>query len=93
MVHHDHRGAGLGRRLVAGAMTRMRELDQPLGMLFCRSPRVSFYESLGWHPIDAAVIVDQPAGPMVMPLVTCWTPLMDGAYLPEGDLRVEGLPF
>jgi GNAT superfamily N-acetyltransferase len=93
LVHRKHRGAGVGRQLVSGAMTRMGELDTPVGMLFCRTPRVPFYESLGWHPVDATVTVDQPAGPVVMPLVTCWAPLIDQAYLPDGDLRIEGLPF
>jgi GNAT superfamily N-acetyltransferase len=93
LVHRRHRGAGVGRQLVAEAMTRMRELDEPFGLLFCRDPRVSFYESLGWLPIDGTVTVDQPAGPVAMPLVTCWTPLIDQASLPDGDLRVEGLPF
>jgi predicted N-acetyltransferase YhbS len=93
LVHRKHRGAGVGRQLVSGAMTRMLELDRPLGILFCRPPRVSFYESLGWHRVDGTVTVEQPAGPMVMPLVTCWTPLMDQADLPDGALRIEGLPF
>ncbi len=93
LVHRKHRGAGVGRQLVSGAMTRMRELNKPLGLLFCRTQRVRFYESLGWRPIEGEVTVDQPAGPMVMPLVTCWTPLTEEVSLADEDLRVEGLPF
>ena len=59
LVHRKHRGAGVGRQLVSGAMTKMGELGTPLGMLFCRTPRVSFYESLGWRPVDGTVTVDQ----------------------------------
>jgi GNAT superfamily N-acetyltransferase len=93
LMHRTHRGSGVGRQLVSGAMTRMRDLDRPLGMLFCRTERVRFYEGLGWHRVHGQVTVDQPSGPMVMPLVTCWTALTSGAAPPETDLHVEGLPF
>jgi GNAT superfamily N-acetyltransferase len=93
MVHRAHRGAGLGRRLVSGAMERMQELDRPLGLLFCRTARVQFYQRLGWHPIQHDVTVDQPGGEIAMPLATCWTPLSDGASEPTTALHIEGLPF
>lgn len=93
MVHRDRRGNGLGHQLVAAAMERMGKLGLSVGMLFCRTQRVPFYESLGWHPLTVQVTADQPSGPVVMPLVTCWTPLSDGAAVPDADLRIEGLPF
>jgi predicted N-acetyltransferase YhbS len=93
MVHRDHRGGGLGHRLVAAATERMGRLGPPVGMLFCRTQRVPFYESLGWHPTKQRVTADQPGGPVVVPLVTCWTPLADGGTLPSSELHVEGLPF
>ena len=93
MVHRDHRGNGLGHRLVAAAMQQMARVGRPVGMLFCRTQRVPFYESLGWHPLAVPVTADQPSGPVVMPLVTCWTPLSEGATVPESELHVEGLPF
>ena len=40
MVHRQHRGQGLGHRLVTAAMDRMGRLGDPLGVLFCRTQRV-----------------------------------------------------
>ncbi len=93
MVHRRHRGNGLGNGLVTAAMDRMRRLGRPVGMLFCRDRRVPFYERLGWRPVGSEVTADQPTGPVSMPLVTCWTPLAEGAALPASDLHIEGLPF
>jgi predicted N-acetyltransferase YhbS len=93
MVHRDHRGDGLGQQLVAAAMERMARLGLSVGMLFCRTERVPFYERLGWYPRDQRVTADQPSGPVEVPLVTCWTPLLDGGSLPDSALHVEGLPF
>jgi GNAT superfamily N-acetyltransferase len=93
MVHRDHRGHGLGHRLVAAAMDRMGRLGLPVGMLFCRTQRVPFYESLGWHPTAGRVTADQPSGAVEMPLVTCWTPFLAGATVPSSALHIEGLPF
>jgi predicted N-acetyltransferase YhbS len=93
MVHRDHRGRGLGHRVVSAAMERMGRLGRPVGMLFCRTQRVPFYERLGWQALAAPVTADQPSGAVVMPLVTCWTPLTDGATVPTSELHVEGLPF
>ncbi len=93
MVHRDRRGNGLGHLLVAAAMERMAKLGPTVGMLFCRDQRVPFYKSLGWHPLEVRVTADQPSGPAVMPLVTCWTPLRDGAGVPDSEIHIEGLPF
>jgi len=93
ILHRDYRGNGAGRQVVSGAMTRMAALGGSIGMLFCLPERLRFYEGLGWYSIDRAVTADQPAGSIRMPMVTCWTPLVDGATLPATDLHVEGLPF
>jgi GNAT superfamily N-acetyltransferase len=93
MVHRQRRGHGVGAVLVAGTMRRMAESGGALGMLFCRPVRLAFYQRLGWHRIDAEVTADQPGGPVIMPLLTCWTPLAPGATMPLGELHVEGLPF
>lgn len=93
MVHRAHRGQGLGHRLVAAAMERMGRLGLPVGMLFCRTERVPFYQSLGWQPHEEPVTADQPSGPVEVPLVTCWTPLVDGGSLPNSAWHVQGLPF
>lgn len=93
MVHRDRRGNGVGHRLVLGTMDRMRELGDSVAMLFCRDQRLPFYERLGWLPIHGTVTADQTNGMITVPLVTCWTPLVEGAALPDTDLHVVGLPF
>ena len=93
MVHAAHRGHGVGAQLVDGAMQRMRSSGGSLGMLFCRPERLAFYGRLGWVPIEDEVTVGQPGGRIVMPLRTCWTPLVAGGLLPAGRLRLNGLPF
>ena len=93
MVQSERRGSGVGGELVLGAMQRMRAAGGVLAMLFCRAERLAFYERLGWIPIRDDVTVEQPGGGIVMPLHTCWTPLVEGATMPAGELGVEGLPF
>ncbi len=93
ILHRDYRGHGAGRQVVLGAMTKMAELGGTLGMLFCLPARLRFYEGMGWLPIDQAVSADQSTGSIVVPMVACWTPLVDGASLPATDLHVRGLPF
>jgi predicted N-acetyltransferase YhbS len=93
LVHRDRRGRGLGRQLVAGTMEKMRARDVSMAVLFCRTERLPFHRRLGWLPVEADVTVGQPDGTIVMPLLTCWVPLVEGAVMPAGDLQVEGLPF
>lgn len=105
LLHRRHRGNGVGRMLVSGAMERMRSQGGSIAMLFCRPERLRFYGDLGWVPINGVVTVGQPApssgsdGPtqpgqsIVMPLRTCWLPLAEGATVALGDLDFPGLPF
>jgi predicted N-acetyltransferase YhbS len=93
MVHRSYRGKGLGHRLVSEAMERMALEGPPVGMLFCRTQRVPFYERLGWRATGRQVTADQPTGSAVVPLVTCWTALTEGGVLPDAPLHVVGLPF
>jgi GNAT superfamily N-acetyltransferase len=93
LLHRDHRGSGVGRLLVEGAMDRMMSEGGTIAILFCRPERLRFYGDLGWHPITDVVTVGQPGGPIVMPLRTCWLPLAEGAIVPPGDLEFPGLPF
>ncbi len=93
LVHRDRRGGGIGTVLVSEAAERMRRLGRPFGFLFCRSVRVPFYERNGWHRTANQVVVDQPSGPLVMPLETCWTAFTPGASLPDSELRLRALPF
>ncbi len=93
LVHRDHRGRGLGRRVVEEAVALMALEERPIALLFCRIDRLAFYRRLGWHRQQGEVVVDQPDGPVVMPLETCWLPLFPAAGLPDGGLRISGLPF
>ncbi len=93
MVHPDYRGHGLGAGLVGGAVERMRSNGGSLAILFCRTERLAFYGRLGWVRAPGPVSVGQRKGPIDMPLHTCWTPLAQGAELPDGPLRFKGLPF
>ena len=93
LLHRRHRGNGVGRVLVSGAMERMQLQGGTLAMLFCRPERLRFYGDLGWHPIEGVVTVGQPGRPIVMPLRTCWRPLTPGETVPRGDLEFPGLPF
>ncbi len=93
IVNKDRRGHGVGALLVSGAMERMAGAGPSIGMLFCLPERLAFYQRLGWSPVAVSVTADQPSGPITVPMVTCWTPLVEGALLPPGALSVEGLPF
>jgi predicted N-acetyltransferase YhbS len=93
LVHRRFRGNGVGRVLVAGAMQHMRMQGGTIAMLFCRPERLRFYGDLGWFPIAGAVTVGQPGGPIVMPLRTCWHPLVEGATVPDGAMEFPGRPF
>jgi predicted N-acetyltransferase YhbS len=93
LVHPRARGCGVGKMIVSAAMTSMRNIGRPIGLLFCVDALVPFYETLGWAHIDDAVEVTQPHGRIPMPLSTCWIPLRDNAALRAGRLSLNGLPF
>jgi aminoglycoside 2'-N-acetyltransferase I len=93
ILHRDYRGAAAGRQVVLGAMSRMADVGPSIGLLFCLPQRVRFYRDMGWFPVDRAVTADQSTGTITMPMVTAWTPLAEGATLPDTDLHIAGLPF
>jgi predicted N-acetyltransferase YhbS len=93
ILHRDYRGAAAGRQVVLGAMNKMAEVGGSIGMLFCLPQRLRFYRDMGWFRVDQSVTADQPKGTITMPLVTGWTPLVEGATLPATNLHIEGLPF
>jgi predicted N-acetyltransferase YhbS len=92
-VAPDHRGRGLARLVVAGALDHARTMGPRYGLLFCLPRLVPLYRRLGWSVVEGEVEVQQPEGPVVMPLRTMWTPLHDGAAWPEGALRLRSLPM
>ncbi|MET7289312.1 GNAT family N-acetyltransferase [Streptomyces sp. NPDC005573] len=92
-VAPDLRGHGLARAVVSAAVDHARTLGPPYGLLFCRPPLVALYRRLGWLPLDRDVRVEQPGGPVIMPLRTMWTPLRDDAAWPPGEVRLLSRPM
>ncbi|MFF8785061.1 GNAT family N-acetyltransferase [Streptomyces sp. NPDC015125] len=93
VVAPDLRGHGLARLVVTSALEHARTMGPQYGLLFCRPHLVSLYRRLGWRTLQEDVQVDQPDGPVVMPLRTMWVPLRDGAQWPVGPVRLRSLPM
>ncbi|MFJ8025233.1 GNAT family N-acetyltransferase [Streptomyces sp. NPDC096311] len=91
-VAPDLRGQGLARSVVSAALDHARTLGPEFGLLFCRPPLVTLYRRLGWRTLEGDVQVDQPEGPVIMPLQTMWTPLRDSTW-PTGQVRLLSLPM
>ncbi|MFF0739616.1 GNAT family N-acetyltransferase [Streptomyces sp. NPDC004111] len=92
-VAPDVRGRGLARRVVGAALEHARTLGPERALLFCRPPLVPLYEKLGWRPVVGEVRVEQPQGPVIMPLRTMWHPLHDGTDWPGGAVRLRSYPM
>ncbi|GHB84037.1 hypothetical protein GCM10010347_63710 [Streptomyces cirratus] len=92
-VAPDMRGHGLARLVVSAAVDHARTMGPQHGLLFCRPPLVALYQRLGWRTLEQDVHVEQPEGPVVMPLRTMWTPLRDDASWPTGEVRLLSLPM
>ncbi|WP_371622296.1 GNAT family N-acetyltransferase [Streptomyces sp. NBC_01116] len=92
-VAPDLRGRGLARLVVSAAVDHARTMGPQYGLLFCRPPLVPLYQRLGWRTVEQDVHVEQPEGPVIMPLRTMWTPLCDGANWPAGEVRLLSLPM
>ncbi|MFD9886559.1 GNAT family N-acetyltransferase [Streptomyces alboflavus] len=95
-VAPDLRGRGLARTVLAAALDHARTLGPRHALLFCRPPLVALYDRLGWRALTGDVHVEQPDGPVVMPLRTMWTPLGEGreaAPWPVGEVRLLSFPM
>ncbi|MFF7776399.1 GNAT family N-acetyltransferase [Streptomyces tanashiensis] len=92
-VAPDLRGHGLARAVVSAAVDHARTLGPRYGLLFCRPALVPLYGRLGWRALERDVRVEQPDGPVIMPLRTMWTPLRDDADWPDGEVRLLSLPM
>lgn len=92
-VSADVRGRGLARLVMAAALDHARTMGPRHGLLFCRPPLVALYRRLGWRVLEGDVSVEQPEGPVIMPLCTMWTPLHDGADWPAGAVRLLSYPM
>ncbi|KUJ68496.1 acetyltransferase [Streptomyces albus subsp. albus] len=92
-VAPDVRGQGLARLVVTAALDHARTMGPEYGLLFCRAPLVPLYQRLGWRELTQDVQVEQPEGPVVMPLRTMWTALRDGVGRPTGEVRLLSFPM
>lgn len=92
-VAPDLRGHGLARSVVGAALDHARTRGPRHALLFCRPPLVELYRRLGWRTLDREVEVDQPDGPVVMPLRTMWIPLHDDEPWPDGPVRLLSYPM
>lgn len=93
VVAPDLRGQGLARLVVTAAMDHARSLGIDRGLLFCWLDLIPLYERLGWQVLPDDVLVQQPDGPVRMPLRAMWAPLVDGAEWPAGQARLLSLPM
>lgn len=93
-VAPDVRGQGLAGRVVGAALEHARTMGPERAVLFCRPPLVPLYEKLGWRSFGREVHVEQPEGPVLMPLHTMWHLLHgeDTAW-PEGAVRLRSYPM
>lgn len=93
IVARGHRGQGFGRAVIERALQHARTMGPDFTMLFCNPRLVTLYERFGFSKIDEAVSIDQPDGPVQMPLISMWAPLRAGAVWPAGPVQLRGLPF
>ena len=95
IVAHEYRGQGLGRLLMVAVTGRARELGPEVGLLFCWLSRTGFYGRLGWQlfPSETSIVVEQPDGPVYMPMRSMWLPLGENATWPAGSVRLRSLPM
>ncbi len=93
VVAPDLRGQGLARLVVTAAMEHARSLGIQFGLLFCWPDLIPLYERLGWRVLGDDLQVEQPDGPVTMPLQAMWTSLVEGAEFPGGQARLLSLPM
>jgi predicted N-acetyltransferase YhbS len=93
IVARTHRGRGLARAVVEGALRRAATMGPDLAMLFCHADKVALYDRLGFELLDAPVTVEQSTGPFTMPQHSMWRALRVGAGWPAGAVAVRGRPF
>jgi ribosomal protein S18 acetylase RimI-like enzyme len=93
IVTASHRGRGLGRQVISGALTRAEAMGPEAAMLFCRPENAGLYRRHGFAEVRGPVFVAQPDGIVEMSGVTMWRPLKAGGRLPDGIVKLHGLPF
>ena len=92
IVHESARGGGLGAALIERVKRLVEDTGPDRAMLFCRAELMPLYGRVGYRPVEAPVRVDQPDGPVEMPIPAMWRPLRPVEW-PAGAVRLRGLPF
>jgi GNAT superfamily N-acetyltransferase len=93
IVAAPYRGRGLGWRVISEVIARAEAQGPEIAVLFCWPDRAELYRRHGFAEVPGPVWVGQAERIVAVPHVTMWRPLKPGAALPDGDVRVEGLPF
>lgn len=93
IVTWEHRGHGHLRPVLENALEWAATLGPERAMLWCSEANVALYSRFGFEVITAPVTVDQTGGEVKLPFAAMWRPLREGTGWPEGDVRVNGLPF
>ena len=93
IVTWEHRGHGHLHAVLGDALEWAATLGPERAMLWCAEKNVALYSRFGFLEIPTPVTVDQPGGEAVLPMRRMWRPLHEGVTWPEGDVRVNGLPF
>jgi predicted GNAT family N-acyltransferase len=84
---------GFARHALQSAIEFLdREQHVTFGLLFCRATLAPWYSRLGWQPVTAPVVVDQPSEKVLSPLVTMVYPCRDQIW-PPGALVLGSFPW
>ena len=93
IVTWEHRGHGHLRPVLEDALEWAATLGPERAMLWCSEKNAPLYAHFGFEAIRAPVTVDQPGGAAQLLAGAMWRPLREGITWPEGEVRVDGLPF
>jgi GNAT superfamily N-acetyltransferase len=83
---------GYARELMSHAVNFFAEWKVDAGLLFCMPHRVQFYESQGWSLVSDPVMIEQPEGEMVSPLLVMIIPVA-GYRWPYGEVKLKSFPW
>ena len=83
---------GYARELMTRAVNLFAEWKVDAGLLFCMPHRVQFYESQGWSLVSDPVMIEQPEGEIISPLLVMTIPV-DGYHWPDGEVKLKSFPW
>ena len=93
LVKREHRGRGFARTVVTAALEQAASRGPDFATLFCLEDRVGLYLKLGFEPTGGPTTVDQPDGPIEVPMTMMWRAYRAEAVWPDGPVTVLGLPY